>query len=781
MLFHHFSPMYVSIRRVLLKGIALSLVVFFLSFAYNISGQDTSLSFMLKQIEVAEDSGTVFFLNHDGRVGTYDISSAKLSIAPTGSIPVFRNQPMDAFIISPSGKRFAALLLEDSLMRVAVYNTKTFFESPSGTSETEFSYILPRSGGWGVGVFSPDEKTFYFSDISSRTFFALDIEKKEKTDILVQGAISSLEMDKNGNRLFILTQNPDKVHVFDLATRSLTKNYNVGPKPTGMVYNKKFDRIAVASQGSDKISFIELKTGTVRQVPTGPLPSSLAYDQESGVIFSASNADGVISAISPDYTVSVAIPLGIAAYASYPIDLWYSEATKILVALNSSARRLYFIDPINHKILKEETVRGWARYVRGKTTGDTAAIFRANANDILLVDTKKQESTYYALPKGDQQSVQWLSSPQDARIDTATNRIFVGNVGSGDITVIDGNSLKPIEKIHIGSAPQMLYVSEKEKKLYVSDPPNDLIAIVDISKPGYPAKLLPIKGMPRGVLGIPSTGKLYVSLPSIGKMGVVDMKTDTLIKEINLGKESEHLFPLVAFRNEKKNEIYVAHYGSNTISVIDGTNDTVKQRIHVGEKPIWLLYIPELNQIYVAVEGEKKIVVIDADTYGIVNSFSLSASPYRIFFDQATGFVYVTHRKEKMVTILKKRGEGAEIIKEKIIDFLGALDAIPYNGVIPDTISFTKNTKNVYFASQTLNRLAVTSLDRDSDGIMNFSLLATIQANGEIVRTSFAPPSPAPSPPPSPSSDLFTLPKVAAGSLALIAAIIVLVWMRRRK
>lgn len=765
------------IGYLLLKGIVAALAICYLLFAHKIFAQGVSSSFMLKQIEVAGDTGNVFFLNHDGKIGVYDISSEKLSVASAGSIPAFYNQPMDAFIISPSGKRFAALLLGDSLIRVALYDTTSFLASSNGASQTEFSYVLPRSGGWGIGIFSPDERTFYFSDISSRVLFALDIEKQEKTDIKVEGVIRGLEMDKDGNRLFILTQNPDKVFVFDLIARRLTKNYSVDPKPTRMIYNKKLDRIALTNQGSDQVDIIELKTGDIRHVSTGSLPSGIAYDKESGVVFAASNADGAISIISPDYTVKATIPLGVAAYASYPIDLWYAQETKTLVALNSSARRLYFIDPANAKILKEETVQGWARYVQGKTIGDTAAVFRANANDILLVDTRKQESIYYPLPKGDQQSMQWLSSPQDARIDTATNRIFVGNVGSGDITVIDGNSLKPLQKIHIGASPQRIYLNEKERKLYVSDPPNDLIAIVDISKPDYPVKILPIKGMPRSVLGVPSTNKAYVSLSSAGKLGVIDMSTDTLIKEIPLGKESEHLFPLVSWRNEKKNEIYVANYGSDTISVIDGTNDTLKQRIVVGEKPIWIFYIPELDQIYVAVEGEKKIVVVDPHTYGIVDSLLLSASPYRIFFDEATGFVYVTHRKEKIVTILKKRGEGAEIVKEKAIDFLGALDAIPYNGVIPDTLFFTKNTKNVYFASQILNHLAVTSLERDSEGIMNFSLSVTLEADGNVVRAPFASPSPtAP-----PSSDFVTWAKVLAGPLVFMVIIVLFLLLRKRK
>ena len=52
--------------------------------------------------------------------------------------------------------------------------------------------------------------------------------------------------------------------------------------------------------------------------------------------------------------------------------------------------------------------------------------------------------------------------------------------------------------------------------------------------------------------------------------------------------------------NPNTNRIYVANYGSNNVSVIDGASNTVVATVAVGSDPDGVAVNPNTNRIYVA-------------------------------------------------------------------------------------------------------------------------------------------------------------------------------------
>ena len=86
--------------------------------------------------------------------------------------------------------------------------------------------------------------------------------------------------------------------------------------------------------------------------------------------------------------------------------------------------------------------------------------------------------------------------------------------------------------------------------------------------------------------------------------------------------------------------MYVANFGSDTVSVIDGATDTVSQTITVGSEPSMVAVNPVTNKAYVTLHGDGKVAVIDSA--GEVTTVDLySSGPYGVAVDTLRNLVYV--------------------------------------------------------------------------------------------------------------------------------------------
>src|SRR3989338_7779292 len=249
----------------------------------------------IKQIAAAEKSGNIFILNGDSSVTVYDIEKKEFHL------------------------------------QVYVYNTKSYLSSPEGALNADSFYNFPRKGrgSRAFGLFSPNEKIFYLADSLAGKVFATDLAQKKISEINIGGTVAALESDSSGKFLFVLTHNPDQLIVVNVSTRSIVNKYDVGSMADNILYNQTLNRVYVSERGNDSVSIVDLESKKIRRLPVGKSPISMAYDKSSGNVFIASNDDGAVHTISPGFTVQK-IALGTSAYASYPIDLWYSQSAKRL-------------------------------------------------------------------------------------------------------------------------------------------------------------------------------------------------------------------------------------------------------------------------------------------------------------------------------------------------------------------------------------------------------------------------------------------------------------------
>jgi YVTN family beta-propeller protein len=108
--------------------------------------------------------------------------------------------------------------------------------------------------------------------------------------------------------------------------------------------------------------------------------------------------------------------------------------------------------------------------------------------------------------------------------------------------------------------------------------------------------------------------------------------------------------PVVVAANTASNKIYVANFGNNTVTVIDGaTNSTAT--VTVGAVPIAVAVNPATNKIYVVNYDSGTVTVIDGATFS-TSTVIVGALPRAVAANAVTNKIYVANHADGTVTVI---------------------------------------------------------------------------------------------------------------------------------
>jgi YVTN family beta-propeller protein len=140
----------------------------------------------------------------------------------------------------------------------------------------------------------------------------------------------------------------------------------------------------------------------------------------------------------------------------------------------------------------------------------------------------------------------------------------------------------------------------------------------------------------------PLTDRIYV--PNLDGDIVTVLGLDEgdfkVITTIAVGDE-----PMGICVNPQTNRIYVANYEDNTVSVIDGTNNSVIATIEVGDHPDCIDVNPQMNHIYVVNYWDQSLSVIDGSTNEViqtVNDIGDHRIPCDVAVNPETNRIYIS-------------------------------------------------------------------------------------------------------------------------------------------
>ena len=312
-----------------------------------------------------------------------------------------------------------------------------------------------------------------------------------------------------------------------------------------------------------------------------------------------------------------------------------------------------------------------------------AIAFNPANGKLYAVDTRQGTVSVISGPTHTISTVKVGAGPVAVAVNPATNKVYVANHGSGTLSVLAGDTNAVVASIPVGKTPYVVAVNPSTNKIYVSNTFNNQITIIDgvtnatktvaagsadqitvdpegnkIYLLGYESSSLTvldgiddsITHMPVGEMHLwaialsPASSEVYVTRIGSGDVVALDEKSTASIP-VSTGK-----IPCAIAINSKTNTLYVANYGDDSVTVIDGSKHVAVATVHVGAQPHAIAVDAKTNLIYVANTHGNSVTVIDGVSNVAVTSLEAGINPYAITVDSQNGMVYVANMDQQSFT-----------------------------------------------------------------------------------------------------------------------------------
>jgi len=217
---------------------------------------------------------------------------------------------------------------------------------------------------------------------------------------------------------------------------------------------------------------------------------------------------------------------------------------------------------------------------------------------------------------------------------------------------------------------------------------NELVGTVPVSIDGgmeFPGGM----GVGRRAVDVNSTtSRVYVTVPDSNSVSVIDGTTNTVVATVPVGES-----PTGVAVNPTTNLIYVTDAAwsawSGTVSVIDGGSNTVVATIPVNQWPLDVAVNPVTNLIYVAnAAWSGTISVIDGGSNTVVGNIPVGFSPQRVAVNPNTNSVYVAMETPSS-------GESGDLL---VIDGTTNTVAATFPGMEGQDVAVNPSTNHVFVA-----------------------------------------------------------------------------------
>jgi YVTN family beta-propeller protein len=166
-----------------------------------------------------------------------------------------------------------------------------------------------------------------------------------------------------------------------------------------------------------------------------------------------------------------------------------------------------------------------------------------------------------------------------------------------------------------------------------------LLLISGLSPQAFPQRVIAtiaVGNRPIYLAVDPTTNRIYVSNQADDTVSVIDGTSNTVLAVVNVGH-----FPNGIAVNPKTNTIYVANLTSGTLSIINGTTLTTST-LWLGPNPAKVAVNTSTNRVYVTLENQNGALdVVDGRKHKIIASIGLPPFPLSVAIDRRSNQVYV--------------------------------------------------------------------------------------------------------------------------------------------
>lgn len=202
--------------------------------------------------------------------------------------------------------------------------------------------------------------------------------------------------------------------------------------------------------------------------------------------------------------------------------------------------------------------------------------------------------------------------------------LFATNMGSGTLSVIDTGSNQVVGTIPTGKTTHAISITPDGKELWVNAGAEDHIPIVSTAERKVIAKVALGEPIATGHIWFSPDGKTaYATSPKFGQVFVIDTAGRTVTGKIGVGKS-----PTFIQATADGTEVWGTNTGESSIYVIAVATRKVST-FEVGKMPQHLTFVG--GKVYVTLGGDNQVAVLDAKSRQVVGRIPVGKKPHGLW------------------------------------------------------------------------------------------------------------------------------------------------------
>ena len=250
---------------------------------------------------------------------------------------------------------------------------------------------------------------------------------------------------------------------------------------------------------------------------------------------------------------------------------------------------------------------------------DQLFVSNLSSNDLRVIDT----ATFQV-----QAHIETAVQPLDLALSPDGKTLYATNSGTNALTIVDVESGQA-RTIEITDASEGLYgVAATADKIFTTDIAGSQVLV--LSPQGHITDRIPVPPKPRSLALAPDGKTLYVTSMDTGRLTVIDTDGATVSRSIDLGVSGT--FAIAPSPDGRK--LYLTAYSEGSLLVVDVASGTLREKLAIGRNPRAIAFSPDGTQVYVTSSFSNEIHIVDAVRDTVVGHYATGQNPRGIALAQ---------------------------------------------------------------------------------------------------------------------------------------------------
>jgi YVTN family beta-propeller protein len=535
-----------------------------------------------------------------------------------------------------------------------------------------------------AACWNPTRNVVYVANSNDNTVSVIDATADTVAATIAAGnAPIGFVYNPDLNKLYEADYASGNVTVIDGLTDTVLATIEGGWSPVRLCYNPTDSKVYVADE-DDRLMIIDCVADTVLDAAPGHDPHGVdvAYNVRNDCVYTiyhdafevidgATNAVTSIQAFGGNDALTICIAdSGRRAFSTAEEDavvgvLNCEEDTLMAVVGTRAQTSALCLNPAAHKVYCADSAANVVMVLDDETNAITAVIPAGQCPGALLYDSVSHK-VYCAGTGGDyeipatlvvidgagdsvlkilQMAEVYEPVRQTLCLNTADDRVYVGNPRQNEVIVVDATADTVIANVPAGGDPSALCYNPAFNYVYVAA--GRYVGVIDCEQNVLIAVDTVGSYSVVNLCYVPVGARVYTANEG-GSVSVIAGERPQVVAEIDIGGR-----PSALCWDSIDNKVFCANRADNDVAVIDAGSNTVVARVAVGAEPVALSYDSPNDYVYCACRGSSEVYVINAHRNRVVINIAVGPEPCALAWNPIELRTYVLNHGNSSVSVLR--------------------------------------------------------------------------------------------------------------------------------